>query len=178
MKRIVLAVLIVIAAAQIAAAEQQNPPVSFGIQLGIDYNLVGDSFSLWNLRYGLGIDFLVHLGASLYMGVELGADFGFHKVNFTDSSFDRVEVQFPIHATFLVFLGEFTLQAYGGMNYVGGANLSGGVVYASDFSFTLLPDAGVKIGWGTINSLFLKGGYLFSDPGVFYFGLGARIGLF
>ncbi len=178
MKRVVLAFLIFIAAAGLASAEQQNPPVSFGMQLGIDYNLSGDSLTLWNFRYGLGIDFLVRLAGPLYLGVELGADFGFHKVNLTDPGFDRVDVQFPLHLTALLFLGSFTIQAYGGVNYVGGANLTGGVVYASDFSFTPLPDAGLKIGWGTINSLFVKGGCLFGDEETFYFGLGARIGLF
>lgn len=170
--------VIVATAAQLAGAEEKNPPVSFGMQLGVDYSVLPGEFSLWNLRYGLGIDFLVHLGSTFYLGAELGAAFGFHKENLTDSGFDRIDVQFPLHLTALVFLGTFTIQLYGGAVYLGGANLTGGIVYIGDFSFALLPDAGVKIGWGTINNLFLKGGYVFGDPGLFYFGLGARIGLF
>ncbi len=170
--------VIIAAAAQLAGAEEKNPPVSFGMQLGVDYDVFPGEFSLWNLRYGLAIDFLVHLGSTFYLGAELGAAFGFHKVNITDPGFDRIEAQFPMHLTALAFLGAFTLQLYGGALYRGGANLTGGVVTIGDFSFALLPDAGVKVAWGTINNLFLKGGYVFGDPGVFYFGLGARIGLF
>jgi hypothetical protein len=178
LKRLLVPLFMIMLFAPLAAAEEQNPPVSFGMQLGVDYDVFTGSFSLWNMRYGLGIDFLVHLAGPLYAGVELGAAFGFHKVNLNDSGFDLINVEFPLHLTALLFLGGFTFQAYGGAEYVGGASLTNGVVYISDFNFDLVPDVGVKIGWGTINNLFLKGGYVFGENGFVYFGLGARIGLF
>jgi hypothetical protein len=178
LKRLLFALCVIVLSAQLAAAEEVNPPASFGMQLGIDYNVLTGSFTLWNLRYGLGLDLLIHLGAGFYAGAELGAAFGFHKVNLTDTGFDRIDVEFPLHLTVLWFAGGFTIQAFGGAAYVGGAALAGGVVYMSDFSFNLCPDLGLKLGWGTINNLFLKGGYVFGDNGFVYLGLGARIGLF
>jgi hypothetical protein len=178
LKRLLVLIFALVMTAQLAGAEEANPPVSFGMQLGIDYNVLTGSFSLWNLRYGLGIDFLIHLGSGFSIGPELGAYFGFSKANLTDSSFNQISVAFPLHLTALVFLGGFTIQLYGGATYSGGAAVSGGVVYASNFSFQLLPDIGLKVGWGNINNLFLKGGYVFGDNAFVYFGVGARIGLF
>jgi hypothetical protein len=170
----ILLLFAVMAAA--ATAEEANPPLSFGMQFVVEYNILSGSFNLWDFRYGLGVDFMVHLGSAFYLGLELGASFGFHKALITDQSFNRIYVQFPIHLCLTAFFSGFNAQIYGGASYNGEAALNGGMLYGDDFSFRLLPEAGVKVGWGTINNIFLKAGYVFE--GYVYFGIGARLGLF
>ncbi len=176
MKRLLAILLLCFVSLFTLAAEEKTAPYSFGMQFAVDYDIVTGDLLLWNLRYGIGIDFLVHLGASFYLGAEVLALFGFHKQTLNDPAFDRIYVQFPMHLNITAFFSGFSAQLFAGVSYTGEAGLNGGTVYIQDFSFRLLPDVGAKIGWGTVNNVFIKGGYVFD--GYAYFGLGVRLGLF
>jgi hypothetical protein len=176
LKRLILTFIVLLAVLGPALAEEAAPPVSVGMQAMIDYRIATGAFSLWNLRYGVGMDLLVHLGANFYLGCELQAVFGLHKADLNETYFDRIDAQFPFHATLTFFFAGFQAQLYGGITYSGRAQLTGGALYTDDFVFRLLPDVGAKIGWGTVNNVFLKFGYTFNDCA--FLGLGVRLGLF
>jgi hypothetical protein len=177
MKRYAAVIFVLILSIVSVDAQDKNPPFSFGVDLDVQYHLVTRELSIWNLRYGVGLDFLVHIGSSFYLGLEASALFGFHKASLNDPNFDRLDVQFPFRATVALFLSGFMAQIYGGVTYFGAANLHNGVLYARDFSFRLFPEVGAKIGFGDITCVFLNGGYVISDDGFFYFGIGVRLGL-
>jgi hypothetical protein len=178
MKRLFVVIFILSLTGTLLSGEESNPQASFGMQLDVDYNCISDSLNIWNLRAGLGIDFMFNLGSVFYIGVEAGALFGFHKKNLADSDFDRIYIEFPLRCTVTLLLGGFNIQAYGGLVYTGGADLSGGIVYAQDFSFTPYPEVGGRIGFGKTTYFFLDGGYVIGDQGYFYLGIGMRLGLF
>ncbi|HEQ72017.1 MAG TPA: hypothetical protein ENN69_05970 [Spirochaetia bacterium] len=181
MKKYVLILLVLCltglsAVAQTAAREE--PVTSFGVKLAVAYECRPGDLSVWNLRYGLALDFLYQMAPDLYLGAEAGAFFGFHKLSFSDPDFDRVFASFPVHVTFTLCAGGFLFQAAGGVVADGQAVLVDGVLYASDFVFRFYPDFALRIGIGTMTGFYLKAGYTMTETGRFTFGLGLRLGLF
>lgn len=178
MKRLFCLVLIAFFLLPALGAEESLPTISFGTNFSVDYAFLSPELNVWNLRYGLGIDLLVNLGSSVFIGIDAGAFFGFHKLSVMDTSFDRITVAFPFHVTFSLIASGFLAQAYGGVVALADPCCPGGVFLMSDFVFRFLPDAGIKIGFGDMTCIYLKAGYIFDEPGFFYAGLGARLGLF
>ncbi|MBN1525127.1 MAG: hypothetical protein JW904_11620 [Spirochaetales bacterium] len=178
MKRLLVLVVFCLIATVYSHAEENEAPFSFGMPFIVQYNNQTSDLTIWNFRYGLGIDFYFKIMPSIYLGVEIGSAFGFRKNDFFDQNFQEFFIDFPLRAVILWKLPVIVLEAYTGANYQGNALLVNGTLYAEDLDFHLNYEIGARIGLGELTFFFLDVGYVLAEESYLHAGLGVRIGLF